>query len=113
MEPWLTLLTNFGLATMILVCCGWAFWQTACWLGREIVLPARDHLFTRITAFFDRVDSTVLKLERNIESMNANLEQQTAALEAMRDNMREKAVALEELRKAVASLKFAHYQPED
>ena len=67
-ETWANLLQTFGLAVMIIVASGYALWKGVRWAGREIIIPIRDRIISRVITAADKLESTLDKLDRNVEA---------------------------------------------
>jgi hypothetical protein len=70
---WVSIVANLGIPATILMALGIAFWRILAWVGREIIIPMRDRLLTRLTGFFDRVDDA-------LETLTSHMKQQTDAM---------------------------------
>lgn len=80
---WLQLLQTFGLAVAILIAMGTALWRITSWSAREIVIPLRDKAVSRFTLFLDHIETTVSKLDINVDTVTNNLRAQTDALKQL------------------------------
>lgn len=58
---WMQLLSTFGAPMFVLVAIGIGGWRVLGWVGRELIVPARDKLFARVDSFCDRVEVTLDK----------------------------------------------------
>jgi len=61
---WTNLLQNFGVAVVSLVAMAFAIVIVSKFIAREVFLPFRDKMLTRLMTFFDRLDVTLDKLDR-------------------------------------------------
>ena len=84
---WLALVQTFGVAVAILVAVGLAAVRVAQWTAREIILPIRDKLMGRFLAFFDKIEETVAKVDRNVDQMTDTLERQSDSLSRMGERL--------------------------
>lgn len=82
---WVSVLQTFGLAVTIIFFIGVALWRFGKWFGAEIVVPVRDKLLMRLIAFLDSIETTVKKVDINVDSVTGNLGQQTAALQSLQE----------------------------
>lgn len=91
MEQWLLVVQNFGLATAILGLLGFGAWKTLVWVGREVVIPARDRLIGRLMVLLDSIEATMAKMAHSIdltakrmEDCDRHVKNNQAHLEAIR-----------------------------
>ena len=70
---WIQLLSTVGAPMLVLSALGvggWrAGWALAAWVGRELLIPARDKLFVRVDTFCEKVESTMEKQAAAIERL--------------------------------------------
>lgn len=111
MEPWLNLLNNFGVTTMILFALGAGSWRVLSWVGKEIVIPTRDHVFLRLAKFFDSMDASLEKLSSTAISTGTDLSRHTEILEdlhqvtaTLRDVVTHKLEVLDQQSRAIEKL---------
>lgn len=94
------LFTTVGLPTAALVAIGYAAWRFLGWFGREIIIHLRDRLVSRLTGFFDRVDTS-------LDSVTAHMQQHTEALRDLKEAMTDNRDALD----AVRESRVCHFDP--
>lgn len=74
MDVWAQLLQTFGLAVTILFAVGVAIWKGAGWFGREIIIPIRDKVISRVVDVADKLEMTLDKVDRNVDKMGHDIE---------------------------------------
>lgn len=73
---WTQLLSTFGAPMFVLVAIGTGAWRVTVWVGREMMIPARDRLFRRVDSFCDRVEAS---LDKQAEAITRLSERMPAA----------------------------------
>ena len=69
MEVWINLIQTFGLAVVILFAVGLGIYKASRWVASEIVIPLRDNAAARFVHVLDKVDTTLAKMDRNVDTM--------------------------------------------
>lgn len=100
-DLWVNLLTNFGLATVIILALGAGTWKTLGWIGRELILPLRDQWIKRGASFFDNLEDVLAKIGGNVDTMSGLLDKQTQLLGSLQKSVEHSAEGLAELRTVV------------
>ena len=64
---------EFGLPTLGLIVAGYAFWQCAAWIARELIVPLRDRHFAFLSSLestLDAIAQTQAQLAKEIEKVS-------------------------------------------
>lgn len=69
MEVWINLIQTFGLAVVILFAVGLGIYKASRWIAAEIIIPFRDSAVARFVKVLDKIDTTLVKLDRNVDTM--------------------------------------------
>lgn len=71
MGEWIDAAQKIGIPAAILVFLGICAWKTGKWVGRELIIPARDHFFGRVTEAFDHINETLATIQHTLTEMSA------------------------------------------
>lgn len=74
-----------GVPLLILVMFAWGVWRVVCWIGENIIIPARDHTLTSMGEFFKKLGETLEKVDANVTQMTQTLREQSELLRELRD----------------------------
>lgn len=69
---------EFGLPTLGLIVAGYAFWQCAAWIAKELIVPLRDRHF----AFLGSLESTLAVLAKTQQQLGTEIERITDMIQA-------------------------------
>lgn len=78
---------EFGLPTLGLIVAGYAFWQCAAWIARELIVPLRDRHF----AFLGSLESTLAVLAKTQQQLGTEIERITDMIQAGQFKPKDKA----------------------
>src|SRR4051812_28216228 len=100
---WLQIGKDFGTNAVVLVALGVAIWRVMVWFGREIIIPVRDRLLTRLEQFFDGLDVTLNTLTENVGVVSVHMQAQTRSLERLESQCAERHRTAELARQEIGS----------
>ncbi|NBS67315.1 hypothetical protein EBT31_00175 [bacterium] len=78
---------EFGLPTLGLIVAGYAFWQCAAWIARELIVPLRDRHF----AFLGSLESTLAVLAKTQQQLGTEIERITDMIQGGQFKPKDKA----------------------
>jgi hypothetical protein len=78
---------EFGLPTLGLIVAGYAFWQCAAWIAKELIVPLRDRHF----AFLGSLESTLAVLAKTQQQLGTEIERITDMIQAGQFKPKDKA----------------------
>lgn len=78
---------EFGLPTLGLIVAGYAFYQCAAWIAKELIVPLRDRHF----AFLGSLESTLAVLAKTQQQLGTEIERITDMIQAGQFKPKDKA----------------------
>lgn len=87
MDAWVNVFTNLGIGGGVIVATMFGVWKTSGWVGRELVIPARDRFLKRVDEFFDRLAINLDRMEVSLETISQRLADQATMCKGHREHL--------------------------